>query len=66
MRAAEKAVAAARQNRFAADQRYRAGVGTYTEFLLANAQYLSSQINQVNAAYNFRLAVYDVRYQIGE
>lgn len=66
VRAADRAVAAARQNRFAADERYRAGVGTYTDFLLANAQFLSAQINQVNAVYNFRLAMYQVRYHLGE
>jgi outer membrane protein len=66
LRAADRAVAAARQNRFAADERYRAGVGTYTDFLLANAQFLTAQINQVNAVYNFRLAIYQVRYQLGE
>lgn len=66
LRAAERAVAAARQNRFAADERYKAGVGTYTEFLLANAQFLTAQINQVNAVYNFRLAMFQIRYHLGE
>lgn len=66
LRAAERAVIAARQNRFAADERYRAGVGTYTDFLLANGQFLAAQINQVNAVYNFRLAMYQVRYHLGE
>lgn len=66
LRAADRAVAAARQNRFAADERYRAGVGGYTEFLLANAQFLTAQVNQVNAVYNFRLALYLIRYHTGE
>jgi outer membrane protein len=66
LNAADRAVAAARQNRFAADERYRAGVGTYTDFLLASAQYLNAQINQVTAVYNFRLAIYQVRYHMGE
>jgi outer membrane protein TolC len=66
LRAADRAVAAARQNRFAASERYNAGVGTYTDVLLASAQYLTAQINQVNAVYNFRLAVYQVRFQMGE
>lgn len=66
LRAADRAVAAARQNRYATDERYRAGAGSYTDFLLANAQFLTAQINQVNAVFNYRLALYDVQYQVGE
>lgn len=66
LRAAEKAVAAARQNRYAADERFRLGAGSYSDYLLANAQYLTSQINQVNAVFNYRLANYEVQYQTGE
>jgi outer membrane protein len=66
LRAAEKAVLAARQNRFATDERYKVGVGSYTDYLLANNQYLTAQINQVNAVFNYRLALYEIQYQIGE
>ncbi len=66
LRAASKAVTAARQSRFAADERYKVGLGNYVDYLLANSQYLSAQINQVNAVFNFRLALYEVRYQLGE
>jgi outer membrane protein len=66
LHAAEKAVAAARQSRFAADERYKVGVGQYSDYLLASAQYLNSQINLVNAVFNFRLALYEIRYHLGE
>ncbi len=66
LRAAEKAVAAARQSRYASDERFRLGAGSYVDYLLANTQYLSAQINQVNAVFNYRLAVFEVQYQIGE
>jgi|GEM_PF-1883538 len=66
LRAAEKAVAAARQNRYAADERYRLGAGGYADYLLANSQYLTAQINQVNAVFNYRLALFEVQYQVGD
>lgn len=66
LRAADKAVSAARQNRFAADERYRLGAGVYSDYILASAQYLSAQINQVNAVFNYRLALYEIRYLLGE
>jgi outer membrane protein len=66
LRAADKAVAAARQNRFAADERYKVGNGAYSDFLLASAQYLTAQINQVNAVFNYRLALYEVQYHLGQ
>ena len=66
LRAAERAVAAARQSRFAADERYKVGVGSYTDYLLASAQFLNAQINQLNAVFNFRLALYEIRYHLGE
>lgn len=66
LRAAAKSVAAARQSRYAADERFKAGVGNFTDFLLANAQYLTAQINQVNAVFNYRLALYETRYHLGE
>lgn len=64
--AANKAVQASRQSRIAADERYKVGVGNYSDYLLANAQYLNAQVNQVNAVFNYRLALYEVRYQLGE
>jgi len=66
VRAASKAVAAARQSRFSADERYKVGTGSYTDYLLANGQYLNAQVNQVNAVFNYRLALYEVKYQLGE
>jgi outer membrane protein TolC len=63
---AAKALAAARQNRFSTDERYRVGVGSYADYLLASAQFLTAQINQVNAVYNYRQAIFEVRYQIGD
>lgn len=66
LRAADRAVAAARQSRYAADERFKLGAGSYTEYLLANAQYLTAQINQVNAVFNYRIALFEVRYQLGE
>ncbi len=64
--AAQKSVVAARQSRFAADERYRLGAGNYTDYLVANNQYLTAQINQVNAVFNYRLALFEVLYQLGE
>ncbi len=64
--AADRAVAAARQNRYAADERFKVGTGSYTDYVLASGQYLTAQINQINAVYNYRLAVYDVKYRLGE
>ncbi|KXK51770.1 MAG: outer membrane efflux protein [Chlorobi bacterium OLB7] len=64
--AANKSVQASRQSRIAADERYKVGVGNYSDYLLANAQYLNAQINNVNAVFNYRLALYEVRYQLGQ
>lgn len=64
--AANKSVQASRQSRIAADERYKVGVGNYSDYLLANAQYLNAQVNQVNAVFNYRLALYEVRYQLGQ
>lgn len=66
LRAAEKAVAAARQSRYASDERFRLGAGSYSDYLLANNQYLTAQINQVNAVFNYRMAIFEIRYQMGE
>ncbi|HVZ39556.1 MAG TPA: TolC family protein [Candidatus Kapabacteria bacterium] len=66
LHAAERAVTASRQSRFSADERFKAGAGSYTDYLLANSQYLTAQVNQVNAVFNYRLAIYEVKYQIGE
>ncbi|MEO5929334.1 MAG: TolC family protein [Candidatus Kapaibacterium sp.] len=66
LRAADKAVASAKQNRYAANERYRLGAGSFTDVLLANSQFLTAQINQVNAVFSYRLALYEVRYQAGE
>jgi outer membrane protein TolC len=63
---AEKAVVAARQNRYAANERYKLGAGGYSDYLLANSQYLTAQINQVNAVFQYRLALYEIRYLVGE
>jgi outer membrane protein len=64
--ASQRAIIASRQSRYAADERYRLGAGSYTDYLLANGQYLTAQINQVNAIFNYRLALYEVMYQLGE
>lgn len=66
LKSAARAVAAAKQSRFSADERYKVGVGSYTDYLLANGQYLNAQINQVNAVFNYRLSLYEVKYQLGE
>lgn len=66
IRAASRAVDAARQNRFSAEERYRLGAGAEADFILANSQYLTSRINQINAVFNYRIAVYELRYEIGE
>ncbi len=65
VRAAGKAVTAARQSRYAADERFKAGVGGYTDYLLANSQYITAQVNQVNAVFNYRMALYEVNYHLG-
>jgi outer membrane protein len=66
IQAAAKSVAAARQSRYAADERYKLGAGSYADYLLANAQYLTAQINQVNAVFNYRMALFEVHHQMGE
>lgn len=65
LRAAQKAVAAARQNRYAADERYRLGAGNEADYIIANGQYLSAQINQLNAIFSYRLILYELEYHIG-
>lgn len=64
--AAAKALAAARQNRYAADERYRLGAGNESDFILANAQFLAAQINQVNAQFNYRLVLFELAYELGD
>jgi outer membrane protein len=66
LRASEKAVLAARQSRYAANERYRLGAGNYSDYLLANSQYLTAQLNQVNSVFKYRLALYQVRYYLGD
>ncbi len=66
IRAAGKALAAARQNRFSSDERYRLGAGTEADYILANSQYLTAQINQINAVFNYRQVVYELKYELGQ
>lgn len=65
IRASQKAFAAARQNRYSADERYRLGAGTEADFILANSQYLSAQINQINALFNYQLVLYELQFELG-
>lgn len=64
--AAEKAVRAAQQSRFAADERFKVGVGNYSDYLTASIQSLVARINQVNAVFSYWIALYQIEYLIGE
>ena len=64
--AAEKVVQSARQSRFASDERFKVGVGNYSDYLTANAQFVNARINQVNALFNYRMALYEIEYLSGK
>ncbi len=63
--AAAKAVRAAQQSRYAADERFQVGVGNYSDFLTANIQSLNARINQVNAVFSYWIALYQIEYLVG-
>jgi len=63
---AERAVSTARRSRDAADERYQLGAGQYADYVLANSQYLTARINQIDALYNWRLALVELRNALGE
>lgn len=63
--AAEKAVRAARQSRFAADERLKEGIGSYTDYLLANTRFVNARIQQVRSTFSYRAALYEIEYLIG-
>lgn len=63
--AAEKAVRAARQSRFATDERFQGGVGSYTDYLLANNRFVNARIQQVRATFSYRAALYEIEYLLG-
>lgn len=63
--AAAKAVRAAQQSRYAADERFQVGVGNYSDFLTANIQSLNARINQVNAIFSYWIALYQIEYLVG-
>lgn len=64
--AAERAVVAARQNRTAAQERMEIGVGTYDAFLTANTRFIDARVNQINSAYSYWSALFELRYLIGD
>lgn len=66
IRAAAKALAAARQNRFSSEERYRLGAGTEADYILANSQYLTAQINQINSIFNYRQVVFELKFELGQ
>lgn len=63
--AASKAVRAAQQSRFAADERFKVGVGNYSDYLTASVQSLNARINQVNAIFSYWIALYQIEYLTG-
>lgn len=63
--AAQKAVAAARRSRRAADERFNEGLGSYTDYLLAGTRLIDAQIRQVQAVYDYRRALYEIDYLVG-
>ncbi len=64
--AAAKAVQSARQSRFASDERFKVGLGNYSDYLTANAQFFSARINQINALFNYRMALFEIEYLSGK
>jgi outer membrane protein TolC len=60
--AANRAVDAARENRYAADERYKAGAGSYSDYLTANQRFAEARINQINARFDYRLALFEIDY----
>lgn len=63
---AERAVAMARRSRDASDERYQLGAGQYADYVLANGQYLTARVNQIDALYNWRVALIELRNALGE
>lgn len=61
----EKTVKAAEQNYLSTKSRFEVGAANVTDLTVANSQYITSQINRVNAVYNYLLAQKEVEYALG-
>ncbi|HET7152419.1 MAG TPA: TolC family protein, partial [Candidatus Kapabacteria bacterium] len=56
---------AADENRRTAEERYKVGAGTELDFLTAQSQYLTAEVNRINAVYSYLGAQYEVQYMTG-
>jgi outer membrane protein TolC len=51
--ATARAVSSAVENKRTAEERYKLGAGTVLDFITAESQYLTAQVNGVNAVYGY-------------
>jgi outer membrane protein len=61
----QRALRSAEQNFKSASERYKTGLASITDFILANNQYITAKINRTNVVYNYLDAQNQVRYAAG-
>jgi outer membrane protein len=61
----QRALRSAEQNFNSASERYKTGLASITDFILANNQFITAKINRTNVVYNYLDAQNQVRYAAG-
>lgn len=62
---AKKSIAAAQQNYESVKARFEAGLLSINEFTIANANFINSKVNRINAIYNYMIAKKDLEFNSG-
>lgn len=62
---AKKSIAAAQQNYESVKARFEAGLLSINDFTIANANFINSKVNRINAIYNYMIAQRDLEFNSG-
>lgn len=62
---AKKSIAAAQQNYESVKARFEAGLLSINDFTIANANFINSKVNRINAIYNYMIAKKDLEFNSG-
>ncbi len=61
----QRSLISAEQNFLSASERFRVGAANILDYSTANAQFVNTKINRINAVYNYLAARYQVEFSMG-